>query len=124
MRAVRHQNDADQPAGALVDDALEGLLELVAGVLRHALELAVEILADQLVEGLAEDVGLPDGLGVPLELLEQEVDHLLALLLVAHDRRHLGLDVCADHVYCLVQTEVLPRPRWMVNFSSSEITLR
>ena len=36
-------------------------------------------------------------------------------------------DICgmgADDLYCLVQTEVLPRPRWMVNSSSSEITLR
>ena len=66
------QNDADQSAGALVDDALECLLELGAGVVGHALELAVQILADQLMEGLAEDIGLPDGLGVPLELLKQE----------------------------------------------------
>ena len=33
------QNDADQSAGALVDDALECLLELGAGVIGHALEL-------------------------------------------------------------------------------------
>ena len=50
------------------------------------------------MEGLAEDVGLPDGLGVSLKLLKQEIDHLLALLFVAHDGRDLGFDVRTDHV--------------------------
>ncbi len=34
----------------------------------------------------------------PLELLKQEIDHLLALLFVAHDGRDLGFDVRTDHV--------------------------
>ena len=118
------QDDTDESAGTLVDDALEGLLKLAPGILRHPLELGVQILADQLVEGAAKDVGLPDGFGVTLELLEQIVDHLFRLLLIAHDGRDLGFDVGPDHMYCLEQTEVLLRPRCMVNFSSSESTFR
>ena len=51
------------------------------------------------MKGLAENIGLPDSLGVTLKFLEQEVDHLLALLFVAHDGGHLGLNIGPDHVY-------------------------
>ena len=44
------QDDADEPSGALVDDAGQGLLELAPGILRHAEQLGVQVLADQLVE--------------------------------------------------------------------------
>ena len=50
------------------------------------------------MEAAAEDVGLPDFGRVPLELLHQVVDHVLALLLVAHDGGHGGLDVHLEHV--------------------------
>ena len=50
------------------------------------------------MKGLAEDIGLPDLGRVPLKLLEQIVDHLLALFLAAHDGGHLRLDVRPDHV--------------------------
>ena len=123
-RASGLQNNADQTAGALVDDALKGLPQLGPGVVRHPLDLGVQILVHQLVEGFAEDVGLPDAAGVPLVLLEQIVDHVLALLLAPHDGGHLGLNIRPDHVYCLEQTEVFPRPRRMINFSSSESTFR
>ena len=118
------QNNANKTAGALVDDPLEGLLKLGAGVLGHPLEFGIEILADQLVEGAAENIGLPDGLGVPLKLLEEEVDHFLALLFIAHNGGYLCLNVRPDHVYCLVQTEVLPLIRWIEYSCASGIALR
>ena len=106
------QNNADEPAGALVEDFLQGLLHFLPGVLGHVLELGAQILADELVEGPAEDVGLPDFAGVALKLLEQVVHHVLGLLLVAHDGRYRSLDIRTDHVHCLVQTEVIPRFLW------------
>ncbi len=92
------QNNAYKAARTFVDDALEGLLELEAGVVGHPLELGLEILADQLMEGFSEDVGLPDLARIPLKFLKEIVHHLLRLLLVAHDGGDLGLNVGADHV--------------------------
>ena len=63
------------------------------------------------MEGFSENVGLPDLGRIPLELLEQIVDHLLALLLAAHDGGHLRLDVRPDHVdrWCAgLQTHTVP----------------
>ncbi len=59
-RSRRLKDDADQAAAPLVDDALHRLLELDAGVGGHTVELVVQPLVDQLVQGVAEDVGLPD----------------------------------------------------------------
>ena len=50
------------------------------------------------MEGFSKDIGLPDAAGVPLVLLEQILDHVLALLLAAYNGGDLGLDVGADHV--------------------------
>ena len=66
------QNNADQPARPLVDDLLQGLTHLLPGVLGHVLELGGQVLVDELMERPAEDVGLPDPLRLPLELLEEE----------------------------------------------------
>ena len=63
------QDNADQPAAALVDDAGQGFLQLFPGILRHPLQLGLKVVADHLVEAAAEDVGLPDLTGVPLEFL-------------------------------------------------------
>ena len=45
------------------------LAELEARVVRHVLELCLQVFVHDLVEAAAEDVGLPDLTGVPLELL-------------------------------------------------------
>ena len=92
------QQNTDQPAAALVDDPLQGLGELGAGRLGHMLQLGVDALSHQLVEGLAEHIGLPDAGGVLVELTEHVPHQILGLLLGAHDGTDLGLDVGADHV--------------------------
>ena len=48
------------PPRALVDDALKRLAELDARVVRHPLELGLQVLVDDLVEAASEDIGLPD----------------------------------------------------------------
>ena len=63
--ALDSQNDADQAAAAFVDDALQCFLQLFPGILRHAFELALQVLADQLMEGPPENVALPDLAGIP-----------------------------------------------------------
>lgn len=50
------QDYTDQAAAALVDDPLNGLLQLDAGVAGHPTELVVQPLVDQLMQALAEDV--------------------------------------------------------------------
>jgi len=62
------------------------------------LELGGQVLVDELVEGPAEDVALPDLLRGVLELLEQEGEHILGLLFAPHDGRDLRLDIRPDHV--------------------------
>ena len=54
------EDDTDEPPAPLVDNALEGLLELEPRVHGHPIELSLEVLVDQLVEGAAEDIALPD----------------------------------------------------------------
>ena len=50
------------------------------------------------MEAAAKDIGLPDLAGIPLELLEQIVHHILGLLFVAHNGRDRRLDVRPDHM--------------------------
>lgn len=79
-RFVSLQDDTDETARALVDDALKRLAELEARVVRHVLELCLQVFVHDLVEAAAEDVGLPDLRRVALELLQEVVDHVFALL--------------------------------------------
>ena len=102
------QDNADQPAAALVDDAGQRLLQLFPGILRHPLQLGLQIVADDLVKAASENVGLPDLAGVSFKLLKQIVHHVLRLLLIAHDGTDRRLNIRPDHVYALVQTEVFP----------------
>lgn len=50
------QDDANQPAAPLVDDAAERFAQLLLCALGHALELGLQILLHDLVEAPAEDV--------------------------------------------------------------------
>ena len=86
-RFVSLQDDTDETARALVDDALKRLAELEARVVRHVLELCLQVFVHDLVEAAAEDVGLPDLRRVALELLQEVVDHVFALLFIADDGR-------------------------------------
>ena len=70
-RFVSLQDDTDETARALVDDALKRLAELEARVVRHVLELCLQVFVHDLVEAAAEDVGLPDLRRVALELLQE-----------------------------------------------------
>ena len=79
------QQDADHAAGVFVDHAAEGLGELLPGVVRHAHDLGGDALGDELVERLAEDVALPELVGVLLVFAEQIVDQLLGFLLAAEE---------------------------------------
>ena len=62
------------------------------------LELCLQVFVHDLVEAAAEDVGLPDLCRVALELLQEVVDHVLALLFVADDGRNRRFDVGANDV--------------------------
>ena len=95
-RFVSLQDDTDETARALVDDALKRLAELEARVVRHVLELCLQVFVHDLVEAAAEDVGLPDLRRVALELLQEVVDHVLALLFIADDGRNRRFHVGAD----------------------------
>ena len=113
------QENADQAGAALVDDPFQGLLHPGAGLLGHVEQFGLQSLVHQIVEAFAEDVGLPDLDRVVLEVGQQALDQFLALALAAHNGAELGADHRTHHVYCLEQTEVFPRLRWMQNFSSS-----
>ena len=64
------EEDADHAAVAFVDDLAEGLLHFFLSVHWHAHQLVGKALPHQLVQALAEEVRVPDGLGVVLELLQ------------------------------------------------------
>ena len=64
------EEDADHAAVAFVDDLAEGLLYFLLGVYGHPHQLVGKALPHQLVQALAEEVRVPDGLGVVLELLQ------------------------------------------------------
>ena len=102
----------------------QGLLHPGAGLLGHVQQLGLQPLVDQLVQALAKQVGLPQPGGVVSKIGQQALDQLLALALGAHDGAQLGADHRPHHVYCLEQTEVLPRFRWMQNFSSSGMAFK
>ena len=69
-RIIHLQNNTDESAASLVDNTLECLAKLGAGIVRHVLELCLQILVDDLVEAASENVGLPDFPGIALELLQ------------------------------------------------------
>ena len=69
-----------------------------AGVGGHAVELVVKSLVYKLMHGLAENVALPDFLGIFLKLLEKIVYKLLGLLFAADYRSYLGLGFYLHHV--------------------------
>jgi len=50
------------------------------------------------MEAAAEDIGLPDLRRVALKLLQEIIDHVLALLFVADDGRNRRFDVGANDV--------------------------
>ena len=64
------EEDADHAAVAFVDDLAEGLLHFFLSVHGHAHQLVGKALPYQLVQAFAEEVRVPDGLGVVLELLQ------------------------------------------------------
>ena len=61
---------ADEAGAALVDDPFQRFLQAGAGLLGHVEQLVLQPLVHQLVQALAEEVRVPDGLGVVLELLQ------------------------------------------------------
>ena len=50
------------------------------------------------MEGASKHIGVPYFPGVPLELAQKEVHHLLRLLLRTHDGGHLGFDIRPHHM--------------------------
>ena len=50
------------------------------------------------METAAEDIGLPDLRRIALKLLQEIIDHVLALLFVADDGRNRRFDVSANDV--------------------------
>lgn len=54
------QDNADQPRTAFIDDPLDGLLQLHAGIGRHSVQLVMQSLVYQLVQRLSENIALPD----------------------------------------------------------------
>ena len=87
------EHEADQAVGPLVDDARQRAADLLAGVLRQSGELAGQTVADQIVEGLAEQVALPEALAVVLPGRAEALDQILGLGLAADHRAELGADV-------------------------------
>ena len=47
----------------LVDNTLQRLGQLIAGLIRHMLQLCMYALVYQLIQRLSEHIGLPDALG-------------------------------------------------------------
>ena len=80
------QNNADQSAAALVDDALQRLPQLALRVRGHPFQLGLQVLADDLVEAASEDIGLPQLAGIALKFLQEVVHHILGLLFISDDR--------------------------------------
>ena len=64
------EEDADHAAVAFVDDLAEGLLHFFLSVHGHAHQLVGKALPHQLVQALAEEVRVPNGLGIVLEFLQ------------------------------------------------------
>ena len=66
------QNNADQSAAALVDNALKCLPQLALRVRGHPFQLGLQVLADDLMEAAPEDIGLPQLAGIALKLLSSD----------------------------------------------------
>ena len=64
------EEDTDHAAVAFVDDLAEGLLHFFLSVHGHAHQLVGKALPHQLVQALAEEVRVPNGLGIVLEFLQ------------------------------------------------------
>ena len=64
------EEDADHAAVAFVDDLAESLLHFFLSVHGHAHQLVGKALPHQLVQALAEEVRVPNGLGIVLEFLQ------------------------------------------------------
>ena len=94
----KSQNDADQTSASLVDDALQRLPHFFLGIRGHPAQLCLQVVAHDLIEAAAENVGLPKLAGVSLKLLEQVIHHVLGLLFIAYDRRYRGGNIGAYHV--------------------------
>ena len=62
------QNNANQPVTALVDNPLYSLLNTHTRIMRHTGKLCVQSLVYKLVEGFAENIGIPNFNGVFLKL--------------------------------------------------------
>ena len=68
------QNNADQPAAALVDDFLQGLLQLHLGILRHTVDFILHPIADHGAEGAPKNIQIPDLFRFFLIIGDQMID--------------------------------------------------
>ena len=91
------QDDANQPAAALVDDLREGFLELLLGVLGHAVQFALNPFAYQVLQRLPRKSEFQTRAG---SFSNSSVKYRRALLLFlrTHERRHFRHDVGPHHV--------------------------
>ena len=71
----------DQAAAAVVHYSLQCLLQLHLRVFRHVADLAVYALLHQLMQRLAEDIGIPYFLRVILKFAQYIFNQLFALAL-------------------------------------------
>ena len=94
----RLEDDSDETAATFVDDTLQALPQLLLCVVGHGEELVLDAVTHEMVQGLAENVGLPEFFGVSFELVNKIPDELLALLLGADDRGNFGLDIYPDYM--------------------------
>ena len=84
-------------APAVVDNFLHGILELCLAVLGDLGDFAADAVVNELLDGFAENVGIPDSLRALCALFDIG-DQILRLLLTSDDRRNLRLDVGLDHM--------------------------
>ena len=82
------QNNTDQCSAALVDDALQCLLQLADGFGRQAAEFLLHALACDRIDRFPENVGLPELLDIPVKALQQEAEDLARCVLSADLRRN------------------------------------
>ena len=79
-------------APAVVDNFLHGILEFCLAVLGDLGDFAADAVVNELLDGFAENVGIPDSLRALCALFDIG-DQILRLLLTSDDRRNLRLDV-------------------------------
>ena len=92
------QNNTDQCSAALVDDALQCLLQLADGFGRQAAEFFLHAFLRDRIDRLPENVGLPELLDIAVKALQQEAKDLTRGVLSADLRRYLCLDIGLEHV--------------------------